>query len=376
MNKILFTLMALLLGFQTFGQPQVRKATDAEVAAGLDVSAYVNPKTYQDNLAGAGGPTNGVTATTSTNIAQSVSNTTSNRLWQSTTNFLQAGTSNANMASVTSPNFTGNAANLTNLANANIVLSGSNITIAYSTNAATGKITAMIAVSDPISVSTANVLNLNATNVVNLAATNGANQTNFVMLNTNGGFQFGIFDPATFAWNATTRTLSVTGSGTTPNGLVTNGGPQNVVVTNAGVNTTITSNSVTTGTITANGGSTNTFTGYNWFTNNYAPVIISTSVGAGGTSYTNVTGCRASLVLPYYIQYSATGTPAGTVSNRMTGKKFVVGGNYSGTFNSTNVIILPPCSTNEVWDVRNESTGSGASFGFSGTANLDWYLVP
>jgi hypothetical protein len=58
------------------------------------------------------------------------------------------------------------------------------------------------------------VASLNATNFFDLGATNGANQTNLAMLNVDGSFQYGVFDPLTFSWNATTRTLSSTGGAT------------------------------------------------------------------------------------------------------------------------------------------------------------------
>lgn len=111
-------------------------------------------------------------------------------------------------------------------------------------------------------------------------------------------------------------------------------------------------------------------------TNSY-PVVPITPAGTGGAAYTNNIGTRAMLSIPYYLQYSATGTPCGTVSNRVTGKKFIIAATAAITDLETNMFLCPPCSINDVWDIRNESTGSGATFGFpaSGTPAAEWYPV-
>jgi hypothetical protein len=142
--------------------------------------------------------------------------------------------------------------------------------------------------------------------------------------------------------------------------------------TNGGFAVTIGTNG-----LSVNTGNSNYFGGINYAISNAAPITVATATAFAGTpdSFTNIYGVRAILVIPYYIQYSTTGEPIGTISNRMTGKKFVISSNISASANATNTFTCPPCSPGDVWDVRNESTGSGASFGYpSGTASKDWYL--
>ncbi len=108
---------------------------------------------------------------------------------------------------------------------------------------------------------------------------------------------------------------------------------------------------------------------------NTAGITPITPTGTGGASFTNNIGTRAVLCVPYYIQDALTGTPIGTFSNRVTGKKLTISMGSLGII-STNFCNLPPCSPGDVWDIRNESTGSGVTFGYPSVGPAaDWYPV-
>lgn len=97
---------------------------------------------------------------------------------------------------------------VTNSAGADVVVTNAGVNTTISSNNIS---TVNGTFSGTVSINTANAVNVNATNFVDFAATNGANATNLVMLNTNGGFQYGVFGN-NIAWSPTTRTLSVSNS--------------------------------------------------------------------------------------------------------------------------------------------------------------------
>ena len=68
MSKLL-SLILLLAAFNLIAQPVPPPATQAEVDAGVNRFKYLTPYTFANSTL-AGGPTNGVTAATATNIAR------------------------------------------------------------------------------------------------------------------------------------------------------------------------------------------------------------------------------------------------------------------------------------------------------------------
>lgn len=131
-----------------------------------------------------------------------------------------------------------------------------------------------------------------------------------------------------------------------------------IVVTNSGVNTTITSNSITTGSGTFNGGPISVIP------TNAAPVM--TFGDKGGLTLpvglTNSWSGRGAFTCQYYLVDSTLGTAIITFSNEVSGQKLYRSPG-SLAFIDTNFYTLPLCSTNDIWRIRNESTGTGTSAG-------------
>ena len=97
---------------------------------------------------------------------------------------------------------------------------------------------------------------------------------------------------------------------------------------------------------------------------NAAPVSLVTN--ASGTSLpmglTNVFVGRGQPVVRFFIVDAVTGTPIITFSNEQTGVRLPI--SYGSlAFIETNFTVLPETTTNSVWRVRDESTGSGVSVG-------------
>jgi hypothetical protein len=125
-----------------------------------------------------------------------------------------------------------------------------------------------------------------------------------------------------------------------------------------------------------NASGSNFLGGQNWFTNNTAPIVPIATTGSGGSTFTNTLGTRAMLSVPYYLQFSLTGSPCGTFSNRTTGEKYIIGGGAMTDQFITNMILLPPCSPGDVWDGRNESVGTSVTFGLPNIGSAaKWYPV-
>lgn len=128
--------------------------------------------------------------------------------------------------------------------------------------------------------------------------------------------------------------------------------------TNNGVATTIQSNLITTGTGIFNSGTVSIIP-----TNAALVVTVET---ASGTSLpigiTNATAGRGTPTVQYFLIDAVTGVAKITFSNEMTGKKLFRSPGSLALID-TNFYTLPITSTNAVWRVRDESSGTGTSVG-------------
>lgn len=130
------------------------------------------------------------------------------------------------------------------------------------------------------------------------------------------------------------------------------------IATNAGVSSVLGSNYLNTGTGTFTGGP------ISFIPTNAAPVL--TANGATPSMPWGITNLQAGRVQPvvqYYIVDGASGTPIMTISNQTTGVKLRISEAPLASLTQTNFCILPITTTNTIWEVRDESTGSGASVG-------------
>jgi hypothetical protein len=289
--RILLLLAALGFSFQAFGQPIIRQASDTEVSNGSDVHAYVNPRQMQA-IAGSG-PTNGMTqaqhqgslASGTNNYAgtnATLTGLTTTRDLAATSEMITQGTNTDGLyfglgSSIIDQFSGGVRLNITPGASGKTVIIGevnpgsvvtsggvtagaltasgatklqaANVDSLLVTNATTinGTTKAQAVYADSVTVTNTLQVNgttatptLNATNFFDYGATNGANQTNFLMLNTNGAPQYGVVGSG-LSWDAPTRTLSASGS-SAPNGLVTNNSPLIIAATNSGIQSSNTVN--------------------------------------------------------------------------------------------------------------------------------------
>jgi hypothetical protein len=97
---------------------------------------------------------------------------------------------------------------------------------------------------------------------------------------------------------------------------------------------------------------------------NASPVLtVSNYTGALPMGITNTLGGRAQPVVQYYIIDASGGVPVMTCSNETTGVKLTKGKGALASLTETNWFTLPITTTNTIWKIRDESTGSGASVG-------------
>ena len=111
---------------------------------------------------------------------------------------------------------------------------------------------------------------------------------------------------------------------------------------------------------------TATFTGgpASFIPTNAAPVSVNANVtGSLPFGVTNTLSGRAQPVIQYYFVDGASGTPIMTLSNETSGMKLRISAGPLASVTQTNFATLPITTTNVIWRLRDESTGSGASVG-------------
>jgi len=97
---------------------------------------------------------------------------------------------------------------------------------------------------------------------------------------------------------------------------------------------------------------------------NASPVLTFANVNASlPFGITNTLAGRAQPVVQYYLVDGASGTPIMTISNETTGVKLRISSGPLASLSQTNFTTLPITTTNTIWKIRDESTGSGASVG-------------
>lgn len=148
------------------------------------------------------------------------------------------------------------------------------------------------------------------------------------------------------------------GGGSTPNGLVTNSAAANVVITDGTSTTTITTNSITTGSGVFTNGAVSVIP------TNAAPVslVLSASGVSLPIGITNTFAGRAQATVEYWLVDAVTGVAKITFSNEMTSEK-IFRSPGSLALVDTNSMMLTISTTNNVWRVRDESSGTGTSVG-------------
>lgn len=237
--------------------------------------------------------------------------------------------------------------------------------------------------------STNSIINTASNNVINVLPS----RTNYYQVtNATDGNAVVIVGPDVSGQFYLKGTNWPTGGGSVPNGLVTNISPVVIVSTNAGFAVTngiilmtnvvgaassLTDTNATTtwmhtgqfpiSVIASNGTIVSpTFISTNGtisvIPTNAAPVslILSASGNSMPIRITNVFAGRAQPVIQYFISDAALSSPILTASNEQTAVKLTISAGALANLVGTNFATLPTTTTNSVWVLRDESSGSAS----------------